>query len=210
MNGRPTLRKVPKRKPTSAQKMYDKSMDELQESITRNVYVMFSSLALALNKIYGWNTVHIQRVLHICQEVWLECSNTQGLSMIQMCYDETGIAVTNDSEKDFEELAYLSEKYWQEAKKHNHFKTRDQELIYMSTVRRKQAQWMKSVVASSIFLSLYRREGFGVKRCQDVYEEIRNINLENNNDPYVLCELCRNLLHIDVNGFLSFDVKEYD
>lgn len=211
MNGRPILRKAQTRRLTAAEKNYNKAMAELQESINRAGYILFPSLALALYEEFGWKKEHISRVLKVCQAVWIECSETVGVSMVQMCYDETGISVTNDSGKDFEELSYLSEKYWQEAKKHNHFKTRDQELIYLATVRRKQSEWMEAVITSGIFLAMHRREGFGYDRNMRLYERMRTVKLAHDNNPEELCNVCNNVLHMDLsvnNGLFFFEAKE--
>ena len=66
-----------------------KAMYQQIQKITPEVY---SALAIALHRKYGWGYKRINDLFCESQEIWSECINSN-INMVQMCYEETGIDV---------------------------------------------------------------------------------------------------------------------
>ena len=65
---------------------------EMYKQINQITPKVYAALALALHREYGWGYTRIARVFAASQDIWDE-SNEQGIDMIKMCEEETGIAL---------------------------------------------------------------------------------------------------------------------
>ena len=70
-------------------------MERQCREITPSVY---SAIALALHRRYGWGFKRISDLFAESQEIWNECIQSD-VNMIEMCERETGINVVGDTEK---------------------------------------------------------------------------------------------------------------
>ena len=65
---------------------------EMYKQINQITPKVYAALALALHREYGWGYTRIARVFAASQDIWDE-SNEQGIDMIKMCEEETGITL---------------------------------------------------------------------------------------------------------------------
>ena len=142
--------------------------NELNRELNRQVALIYSAAAIALHRHLGWGRARIVSLMEMTSEVWHECAQTNEKSMIQMLEEETGIEIQNGSGQSWRDLAFLNAKIRMDRM------TRPQ-WIYM---RKKQMQWIAPNVTACIFLSLYRRYGFGATRCGRLSAQIEEIQRE--------------------------------
>lgn len=76
----------------------NKGLIEAYKSFARQVNLVtpeiYASIALALNKLYGWGYEEIEEVFAESQTIWQESVNDRE-TMLQKCYEVTGIEVTS-------------------------------------------------------------------------------------------------------------------
>lgn len=62
----------------------------LEKKVHNVVPEVYAGVALALHEEFGWGYSRINRLFARSQELWDECGE-QGIDMVQMCYEKTGI-----------------------------------------------------------------------------------------------------------------------
>ena len=65
---------------------------EMYKQINQITPKVYAALAIALHREYGWGYTRILRTFTASQDIWDE-SNEQGIDMIKMCEEETGITL---------------------------------------------------------------------------------------------------------------------
>ena len=63
---------------------------EFKRRIEHTVPLCYACIALALHREYGWGFTRINRLFVASQDIWQE-SLDNGVDMVQMCLEETGI-----------------------------------------------------------------------------------------------------------------------
>lgn len=86
--------------------------------------------------------------------------------MIEMCEQETGVEVRNESGKSWRDLPYLNGQMIQMS---------NAQAVYM---RQRQAQWIPAQVMACLMIALHRKYGFGFERLSRIYQQIDSIRSE--------------------------------
>ena len=164
------------KKPTAVQKLILKKELEFDAELDRKGLQVFPTLALALYELFGWKKSHILELLSTINRVYEDCMQDTNMSMIQMCYEETGINVSNQSEKNWDELYYLSQALWEKKlATMKDFKTQEQQDRFILMVRTKQIAWIEPTLYASVFIAMHRREKFGYDRNLALYEKMKEL-----------------------------------
>ena len=166
---------------------YQKATADLEAEMHRQCAILYSTTALALHRHWNKGTQAITRLLDITGEVWHACATDNTKSMVQMCEEETGIEIKNETGKSWRDLAYLNNSFPQMT---------NAQWAYM---RIRQKQWIAPQIMACIMVALHRKYGFGFERLSRLYNQIDAIRTEYNLDPDKLREACREETHIDVH-----------
>lgn len=166
---------------------YQKATADLEAEMHRQCAILYSATALALYRHWNKGTEAITRLLDITGEAWHTCAMDNSKSMIQMCEEETGIEIKNETGKSWRDLAYLNNSYPAMT---------NAQWAYM---RIRQKQWIAPQVMACIMVALHRKYGFGFERLSRLYNQIDAIRTEYSLDPDKLREACREETHIDVH-----------
>lgn len=153
----------------------------LQKELDRQVDMIYSAMALALYRYWGWRSLRIRRLMDKTQETWDECGSTNELSMLEMLENETGIEIRNHERgKSWHDLAYLNAKI-------DMGRMTKAQWIYM---RQRQKDWIGPQVIACVLLSLYRKYGFGHVRCLRMMQQIEDVEREFHFDAKALRAAC--------------------
>lgn len=154
---------------------------DMEREMHRQVDMVYSSMAIAFHRYWGWGPLRIRRLMDKTQETWDECAASNEISMLQMLEEETGIEIKNREDgKSWHDLAYLN------AKIDLGRMTRAQ-WIYM---RQRQKQWIGPQVVACVLLALHRKYGFGPERNLRVLQDIEAVEWEFDFDVKALKEAC--------------------
>jgi len=77
------------------------NMKRLQKTINNITPQVYSGIAIALHRKYGWGYKRINDLFCESQKIWDECVQSD-VNMMQMCLDETGIDVQRKVDEKYE------------------------------------------------------------------------------------------------------------
>lgn len=168
---------------------YQKANAELEAEGRKQCMLLYSAAALALRRHWGKGKQAILSLFEITGSVWRSCAETNLHSMIEMCYEETGIEIQNGDGKSWKDLPYFNATL-------NTQRMSNAQWVYM---RQQQKKWIAPQVMACIMVALHRKYGFGFERLSRLYNQIDAIRTEYSLDPDKLREVCREETHIDVH-----------
>lgn len=163
----------------------------LQKEMEKQVDMIYSAMAIAFKRYWGWGALRIRRLMDKTQETWDECGSTNEVSMLEMLENETGIEIRNhELGKSWHDLAYLNAKI-------DMGRMNRAQWIYM---RQRQKEWVGPQVVACVLLSLYRKYGFGHVRCLRVLQQIEEVEREFNFDVRELRTACMEEAGVELKG----------
>ena len=166
------------------EKLIRKAEADMNRETDKQIDIMYHAAGIALNRLYGWQQVRLERFWQISNRTYDECASSLSLSMIQMCSDELGIDLTRDNDIDWRKIRYLNSELEDGSELSN------AEWLYM---RQHQALWIASQINASLLISLHRKEGFGLERCGRFQEMLEDVKAEYDYDPKALKKACKEL-----------------
>lgn len=176
------------RKATALEKQILRLEDELDRKCNTVAMLVFPAFALSLYRDYGFKKRHVEGCLAAVRRTYDDVSGDD-VSMIQLCKEETGIDVSDESEKTWEELTYLSSNRWDEWLKEHPNATQRQYQMYLLATRQRQLKWIEPTLYSSIFVAMHRREKFGFDRNTQLYANIKALTQQyKSNELIALCK----------------------
>lgn len=154
---------------------------KMQKEMETQVDMIYSAVAIALHRWWGWGAFRIRRLFELTQTTWDECAGSNEVSMLEMLENETGIEIKNHvNGKSWHELAYLNAKI-------DVGKMTRAQWIYM---RQRQTQWIGPQVVGCVLLALHRKEGFGHERSLRILNDLQEVEREFGFDVKKLKEAC--------------------
>lgn len=148
----------------------------LQKETDRQIEIVFYSSALALARYYGWGKKRFQNLWHIVFDSWKECGEDNGLSMLQLLENETGVEIRSNDGRSYHEIHFLDP----------NTKLKVENRAVMIRIRQKQLDWVGPQIVAAVFLALHRKEGYGYKRLCEFMEHFDTIRNQYNYDPAAL------------------------
>ena len=153
----------------------------LQKEMEKQVDMIYSAMAIAFRRYWGWGALRIRRLMDKTQETWDECGASNEVSMLEMLENETGIEVKiPDTDKSWHDLAFLNAKI-------DMGRMNRAQWIYM---RQRQKQWIGAMVMACLLLALHRKYGFGPERLLRLMSQIDDIRVEFSYDRKALIKAC--------------------
>lgn len=168
--------------------IFQKSTAAIDDEGRKQCFIMYGASAIVLWKYHSRKQLAISRLFKVSREVWHECTLTSEKSMIQMCEQETGIEIRNESGKSWRDLPYLNGSL-------DPGKMTGAQWVYM---RQQQVKWVAPQVMACIMIALHRKWGFGFDRCARFYSQVEEVKQEFGGDPDRIREECFKLTRIDV------------
>ena len=153
---------------------------KLQQEGERQALLIHGAAAIALYRNWGWRKNRILGLLDATETAWNECAGDIKHSMIEMCVKETGIEIQRGDGKTWEDLHYLNNSI-------DPGRMTPAKWIFM---RRQQMKWMAPQIVAGVLLALHRKSGFGFERCTRIYEQIKEIQNQYDNDPKRIQQAC--------------------
>jgi hypothetical protein len=148
---------------------YKRAYDDLQREMDKQVLIKYSCAGIALHTYWGWGTKRITRFFEETFKCWNECGKDNTKTMVEMLENETGIELRPaGTNKSYHEVAFLDCKNNPKPAGNMTFC----EVLYM---RAQQKRWLGSLIIASLFLGLYRKEGFGAKRLTRLLTQMEEI-----------------------------------
>lgn len=172
---------------------FQKANADLEAEGRKQCFLLYSATALALYRHWGKRKQTILSLFEITGDVWHSCASTNDYSMIEMCYQETGITVTNESGKDWEDLLYLNGKFPDKP-------MTNAQWVYM---RQQQKKWIAPQVMACIMVALHRKYGFGFDRLSRIYSQIQDIEAEFAHNPERIQKAARELTGINIYDIVT-------
>ena len=172
---------------------YRKATDNLEKEGQKQCMLLYSAAALALNRYWCKGKQTIISLFELTGEVWRTCADDNMHSMIQMCEEETGIEIQNNSGKSWRDLPYLNASL-------DDIKLSNAQWVYM---RHRQKDWIAAQVMACIMVALHRKYKFGFDRCARIYAQIREIEAEYGMDPKKIHDACKTETGINVCDILE-------
>lgn len=177
---------------------FQKATDDLEAEGRKQCFLLYSATALALHRHWGKRKAAILSLFEITGDVWHSCASTNDYSMIEMCYQETGITVTNESEKNWEDLLYLNGKFPDKP-------MTNAQWVYM---RQQQKKWIAPQVMACIMVALHRKYGFGFDRLSRIYSQIQDIEAEYDTDPDKIRKAAQDITGINIYDIVTQPHRE--
>ena len=176
---------------------YQKATKALEDEGYKQCLLLYSATALALHRHWGKGKHAIISLFELTGDVWRTCAEDNSTSMIQMCENETGIEIQNDSGKSWRDLPYLNATL-------GNLQLSSAQWVYM---RHRQKEWIAAQVMACIMVGLHRKYGFGFDRCARIYQQIRDIEAEYKFDVGNLREICKQETLVNVYDVITAQKK---
>lgn len=172
---------------------------EMHNECRRQVMLVYGAAAVALKNKWRFGQQKILDVFDSTDNVWHEVGEDNGVSMLQLLEDETGIEMTTtDSSTSWHDLSYLN------SKMKGYETITKAQYVYM---RKRQTKWMGAMIQACLYLALYREYGFGVVKLRNLMNEIDRIRAEVNDKENRVIITCRSVTGINVVD--RFNNKKY-
>lgn len=177
---------------------FQKANADLEAEGRKQCFLLYSATAIALFRHWNKKKAAILSLFEITGDVWHSCAETNLHSMIEMCEQETGIEIQNESGKSWRDLPYLNATL-------NTQRMSNAQWVYM---RQQQKKWIAPQVMACILIALHRKYGFGFDRCARIYSQIQDIEAEYDMDPEKLQEACREMTGINIYDIVTQPHRE--
>ena len=177
---------------------YQKSTAALEAEGRKQCFLLYSATAIALFRHWNKRKTAILSLFEKSGEAFHDCAQTIDYSMIEMCEKETGITVTNETNKDWEDLPYLNGTI--SAKPMT-----NAQWVYM---RQQQKKWVAPQVMAGIMVALHRKYGFGFDRLSRIYSQIQDIEDEFDHNSERIQKAARELTGINIYDIVTQPHKE--
>ena len=168
--------------------IFRRSTTAIDDEGRKQCFIMYGASAIVLWKYHSRKQLAISRLFKVSREVWHECTLTNEKSMIQMCEQETGIEIRNESGKSWRDLPYLNGSL-------DPGKMTGAQWVYM---RQQQVKWVAPQIMACIMIALHRKWGFGFDRCARFYSQVEEVKQEFGGDPMKIQTACLELTGINV------------
>ena len=84
---------------------------KMQKEMETQVDMIYSAVAIALHRWWGWGALRIRRLFGLTQTTWDECAGSNEVSMLEMVENEVGIEIRiPETDKSWNDLAFLNAK----------------------------------------------------------------------------------------------------
>ena len=177
---------------------FQKANADLEAEGRRQCFLLYSATALALHRHWGKRKQAILSLFEITGDVWHSCASTNDYSMIEMCYQETGIEVQCGDGKTWEDLLYLNGK----------FPDKPMTNAQWAYMRQQQKKWIAPQVMACIMVALHRKYGFGFDRLSRIYSQIQDIEAEYAHSPERIQKAARELTGINIYDIVTQPHRE--
>ena len=172
---------------------YQKATADLEAEGRKQCFLLYSATAIALFRHWNKRKQAILSLFEITGEVWRACASTNDYSMIEMCYQETGIEIQNGDGKSWEDLPYLNAT----------LNTRRMTNAQWAYMRIQQKKWIAPQVMACIMVALHRKYGFGFDRLSRIYSQIQDIEDEFDHKSERIQKAARELTRINVYDIVT-------
>ena len=136
--------------------------------------LQYTSAAMVLKNDFGWETPKIRELFVVSGKIWDECGADSNKSVLSMLDDETGVAMTLEDGKCYDEYDFLAESHpnavWRITPG------------YLVAIRNAQIKWCGACVLGALFLALHRFDGWDYVRLMDFQEKIDTMQRDYNYD----------------------------
>lgn len=177
---------------------FQKATADLEAEGRRQCFLLYSATAIALFRHWGKRKTAILLLFEITGDVWHSCASTNDYSMIEMCYQETGIEVQNGDGKSWEDLPYLNATL-------DIKRMTNAQWVYM---RQQQKKWIAPQVMACIMVALHRKYGFGFDRLSRIYSQIQEIEAEYGTDPDRIRKAAQDITGINIYDIVTQPHRE--
>lgn len=164
-----------------------RATQRIQTDGIKHCYVLYGSAGIVLWNRWNKRMKAIANLFELSRSVWRDCASDHDHSMIQMCEDETGIEIRNESGSSWRDVVYLNGK--------DPGPMTENQWLYM---RQQQIKWIRPQVMACIMIALHRKYGFGFERCAKIYQQIEEVSTQYGHDPKKIRKACSELTGIDV------------
>ena len=172
---------------------FQKANADLEAEGRKQCFLLYSATAIALFRHWGKRKQTILSLFEITGDVWHSCAETNLHSMIEMCYQETGIEVQNGDGKSWEDLPYLNATL-------DTKRMTNAQWVYM---RQQQKKWIAPQVMACIMVALHRKYGFGFDRLSRIYSQIQDIEAEYDTDPDRIRKAAQDITGINIYDIIT-------
>lgn len=171
---------------------------KLNNECSRQIDIIWHSVAIALYRYHGWTAEQINNLIaKTSQDLWQECADIDDQSMIEMLWNECGIELqSEDDSRSFFDVNYL-------------FSDRasygDMPLAQWVAMRQGQIKWVGAQFMACALLSIYRKEQWSDKAMGKIFSEIESVKHEFYCDPEKLREASGDIVgwYITTDNYLS-------
>lgn len=177
---------------------YQKANADLEAEGRRQCFLLYSATAIALFRHWGKRKTAILSLFEITGDVWHSCAETNLHSMIEMCYQETGIEVQNGDGRSWEDLPYLNASL-------DTGRMTNAQWVYM---RQQQKKWIAPQVMACIMVALHRKYGFGFERLSRIYSQIQDIEAEYDTDQDKIRKAAQDITGINIYDIVTQPHRE--
>lgn len=147
---------------------------QFQQESSKQVYIIYSFVAVVCWQQYGWRKERIDRLFKLSQEVWNECGEYgTEKSMLEMLEEETGIEIAMPNKKSYHEYAYLAAAAWDRKP------PTKMQLIY---IRQQQMEWLPAMLLACFAIALHRKYKWADGRIGQFVGYVQQIRADNKNE----------------------------
>jgi len=155
---------------------------ELDAECRRAETIIFNTSILVLYR-EGWRRLRIERFLEKANDVYGECASSLQKSLVQMCDEQLGIELRNDSNESYKDTPYLSYEDWQNKKEQVlHKMNKVQQNCYIIRVRQKMISWMFPQIMASVLLALRKKENWGIDKIAEFASKVQEVRDQYNDE----------------------------
>ena len=169
-----------------------KAYKRLEKEGDRWTMVLYSSFALALFRHWNMKKTAILRLIDVTWTAWRECATDYDKSMIKMCEEITGIEIRNGDGAGWRDVSYLNGKDLGQMS--------DEQWLYM---RQQQIKWLRPNIMACILIGLNRKYGFGLERCNRIYQQIQDIEAEFKDNEKRLMRAAKEETGLDMDEIIN-------
>lgn len=173
--------------------IYQRTMEQLEKEGRKHCFLIYGAAGIALHEHYQKGKTAILNFYEKSGEIWRDCAKDNKHSMIQMCYEETGIEIQCGNGKSWEELPYLNEAL-------DKGRYTPVQLVY---IRRRQIEWIPAQVMACMIVALHRKYGFGFDRCARFYQQVQEIQAMYDGDAERVRQACQKATGVNVMDIVT-------
>jgi hypothetical protein len=125
--------------------------------------LQYTSAAMVLNK-RGWDAKKIKELFLCSGRIWDECGADPNKSVLSMLEDETGVAMTLENGKVYDDYDFLSKTHPRAVRRITDG--------YLVAIRRAQIEWCGACVLGALFLALHRFDNWDYNMLMTFQDEL--------------------------------------